>query len=71
MLSAPVSDSWEGPNRRGATDDAIFGNRVFDSNVRSKPIFDLRRMGVGKLFFGNRRDTAPHWSAWSREGQVC
>jgi hypothetical protein len=37
MPSAPVSDSWEGPKRRGATGDAIFGNNIFDLNVRSTP----------------------------------
>jgi len=29
MLSAPVSDSWEGPKRRGATGDAILGRKFF------------------------------------------
>ena len=37
MPSAPVSDYWEGPKRRGATGDAIFGNNIFDLNVRSTP----------------------------------
>jgi len=71
MPSAPVSDSWEGPKRRDATGDAIFGNRFFDSNARRTPLFDLGIRGVRKLFFGNRRDTAPRWSAWSLEAQAC
>ena len=71
MPSAPVSDSWEGPKRRDATGDAIFGNRFFDSHVRTPPIFDLGGRGVRKLFFGNRRDTVPRWSEWSLEAQAC
>jgi hypothetical protein len=51
MPSAPVSDSWEGPKRRDATGDAIFGNRFFDSNARPTPLFDLGGRGVRKLFF--------------------
>ena len=51
MLSAPISDSWAGPGRRGATGDAIFGNRFFDSNARPYPLFDLLRMGGPKTFF--------------------
>ena len=51
MLSAPISDSWAGPERRGATGDAIFGNRFFDSNARPYPLFDLGGRGVRKLFF--------------------
>ena len=51
MPSAPVSDSWEGPKRRDATGDAIFGNRVFDSNARPYPPFRPSRKGGPKTFF--------------------
>jgi len=72
MLSAPISDSWEGPERRGATGDAIFGNRFFDSNARPVPPFStLEEGGSENFFFGNRRDTAPRWSGWSLEAQAC
>jgi len=50
MPSAPVSDSWEGPKRRDATGDAIFGNRFFDSHVRT-PHFRPWRKGGPKSFF--------------------
>ena len=71
MLSAPISVSWDCPKRQGAIRDAIFGNRFFDSHVRTPPIFDLGGRGVRKLFFGNRRDTVPRWSEWSLEAQAC
>ena len=50
MLSAPVSDSWEGPERRGATGEAIFGNSFFRTHVRTPPLFDLGGRGVRQLF---------------------
>ena len=72
MLSAPISDSWECPKRQGAIRDAIFGNRFFDSNARPYPPFRPRSKGGSEnFFFGNRRDTAPRWSAWSLEAQAC
>ena len=73
MPSAPVSDSWEGPKRRDATGDAIFGNRFFDSNARPyrTPFSTLEEGGSENFFFGNRRDTAPRWSGWSLEAQAC
>ncbi len=74
MLSAPISDSWECPKRQGAIRDAIFGNRFFDSNARPyppPPFSTSEQGGVRKLFVGNRRDTAPRWSAWSLEAQAC
>ena len=48
MPSAPVSDSWEGPKRRDATGDAIFGNRFFDSHVRTPPFSTLEEGGSEK-----------------------
>ena len=71
MLSAPVSDSWEGPERRGATGEAIFGNSFFRTHVRTPPFSTLEEGGSENFFFGNRRDTAPRWSAWSLEAQAC
>jgi len=71
MPSAPVSDSWEGPKRRDATGDAIFGNRFFDSHVRTPPFSTLEEGGSENFFFGNRRDTVPRWSEWSLEAQAC
>ena len=51
MPSAPVSDSWEGPKRRDATGDAIFGNKFFDSNAPPYPHFRPWRKGGPKTFF--------------------
>ena len=71
MPSAPVSDSWEGPKRRDATGDAIFGNKFFDSNAPPYPPFStLEEKGGPKKKFGNRRDTVPRWSEWSLEAQA-
>jgi hypothetical protein len=50
MPSAPVSDSWEGPKRRDATGDAIFGNRFFDSHVRTPPFSTLEEGGSENFF---------------------
>ena len=55
MLSAPVSDSWEGPKRQGATGDAIFGNKFFPLYPHA-PLFDLGRRRGPKTFVGNRFD---------------
>ena len=57
MLSAPVSDSWEGPKRQGATGDAIFGNNFFPSYPLTPPFSTLHEGGVRKLFSGNRFDS--------------
>ena len=51
MPSAPVSDSWEGPKRRDATGDAIFGNKFFDSNSRPYPPFSTLEEGGSEFFF--------------------
>ena len=63
MLSAPVSDSWEGPKRRGAPREAIFGNRVFDSNHVSTP-FRPSEDGGSENFFSEiaatLHRTGPH-----------
>ena len=48
MPSAPVSDSWEGPKRRDATGDAIFGSKFFDSNAPPYPPFRPWRKGGPK-----------------------
>ena len=45
MPSAPVSDSWEGPKRRDATGDAIFGSKFFDSNAPPVPPFSTLEEG--------------------------
>ena len=52
MLSAPVFDSWEGPNRQCAIGDAIFGKKFFAaySHNPEGPFFVLEK-GVRKLFF--------------------
>ena len=50
MPSAPVSDSWEGPKRRDATGDAIFGNRDFDSNARPYPFSTFGEGGSENFF---------------------
>ena len=50
MLSAPVSDSWEGPKRRGTTGEEIFGNRVFDSTAHSPPFRPSEDGGSGNFF---------------------
>jgi hypothetical protein len=50
MLSAPVFDSWEGPNRQCAIGDAIFGKKF--SRVRSyPPLFRPFGEGGPKTFF--------------------
>jgi hypothetical protein len=71
MLSAPVSDSWEGLERRGAIGDAIFGKKFFPAYAHPPPLSTLRERGRRKLFFGNRLDTSPRWSAVSLEAQAC
>ena len=50
MLSAPVSDSSEGPERRGATGEAIFGNSFFSNARPYPPLFDLGARGGPKTF---------------------
>ena len=64
MLSAPVFDSWEGPNRQCAIGDAIFGKSF--SRVRSYPLpfFDLLEKGV-RIFFSETASTLRH------AGQQC
>ena len=57
MLSAPGADFWEGPKRRGATGDAVFGNKYFPAYAHTPPRFDLGRRRGRKLFFGNRLDS--------------
>jgi hypothetical protein len=57
MPSAPVSDSWEGPKRRDATCDAIFGNRFFDSNARPYPPFSTLEEGGSENFFSETAAT--------------
>ena len=72
MLSAPVFDSWEGPNRQCAIGDAIFRKKFFPRTlIRTLPFFDLLEKRVRKLFFGNRLDTAPRWSTVSLEAKAC
>jgi hypothetical protein len=73
MLSAPVSDSWEGLERRGAIGDAIFGKKFFPAYAHPPPppLSTLRERGRRKLFFGNRLDTLPRWSPVSMEAQAC
>jgi hypothetical protein len=70
MLSAPVFDSWEGPNRQCAIGDAIFGKKFFPRTLIPSP-FSLLEKGARKLFFGNRLDTAPRWSTVSLEAKAC
>ena len=41
------------------------------THVRTPPFSTSEQGGVRKLFVGNRRDTAPRWSAWSLEAQAC
>ena len=57
MLSAPGADFWEGPKRRGATGDAVFGNKYFPAYAHTPPDSTLDEGGVEKLFFGNRLDS--------------
>ena len=51
MLSAPVSDSWEGLKRRGAIGDAIFGYQFFPSICPAPPFSTWTKGEVRKLFF--------------------
>ena len=50
MLSAPVVDSWEGPNRQCAIGDAIFGKKFFPHTLTPSP-FSLLEKGARNLFF--------------------
>jgi len=50
MQSAPVSDSLEGPKRRNATGDAIFGDRFFPSICPAPPFRPWTQAGP-KTFF--------------------
>ena len=64
MLSAPVFDSWEGPNRQCAIGDAIFGKKFFAAYAHNPPLF---RFGEGgpKTFFSETASTLRH------AGQQC
>jgi hypothetical protein len=69
MQSAPVSDSLEGPKRRYATGDAIFGDRFFPS-IRPAPPFRPWTLAGPKTFFSETastpRRTDPH-CLWRRK----
>ena len=71
MHSAPVSDSWEGPKRRGATGYAILGSKFFPTYSQTPSFSTIRGGGVRKLFFGNRLGTAQRCSAPSLKVQAC
>ena len=50
MLSAPGADFWEGPKRRGATGDAIFGNKYFPAHAHTPPIRPWTKEGSKTVF---------------------
>ena len=70
MPSAPVFDSWEGPNRQCAIGDAIFGKKFFPRTLIPSPFRPFGEEGPKKKF-GNRLDTAPRWSTVSLEAKAC
>ena len=51
MLSAPVFDSWEGPNRQCAIGDAIFRKKFFPRTLIPSPFSTSFREGGPKTFF--------------------
>ena len=50
MLSAPGADFWEGPKRRGAPGDAIFGNKYFAAHAHTPPIRPWTKEGSKTVF---------------------
>jgi hypothetical protein len=69
MLSAPVSDSWEGLERRGAIGDAIFGKKFFPAYAHPPP---FRHFGRGDVenFFSETASTlrrGGHQCLWRRK----
>ena len=68
MHSAPVSDSWEGPKRRGATGDAILGSKFFPTYSQT-PSFSTIAGGGSENFFSETAATlhraGPH-GLWRR-----
>ena len=50
MLSAPGADFWEGPKRRGAPGDAIFGNKYFPAHAHTPPIRPWTKEGSKTVF---------------------
>ena len=68
MLSAPVSDSWEGLERRGAIGDAIFGKKFFPRTLIPSP-FSLLEKGA-ENFFSETASTlrrGGHQCLWRRK----
>jgi hypothetical protein len=63
MHSAPVSDSWDGPKRRGATGYAILGSKFFPTYSQT-PSFSTIGGGGSENFFSETasalRNAAPH-----------
>ena len=71
MLSAPGADFWEGPKRRGATGDAIFGNKFFPSYVHMPPNSTLDERGVENCFSETASTAVPRCCTLSLEAQAC
>ena len=64
MLSAPVVDSWERPNRQCAIGDAIFGKKFFPRTLIPSSPFSLLEKGA-ENFFSETASTLRH------AGQQC
>ncbi len=69
MLSAPVVDSWEGPNRQCAIGDAIFRKKFFPRTLIPSPFSIFWRRG-SENFFSETASTlcrGGHQCLWRRK----
>ena len=71
MLSAPGADFWEGTKRRGATGDAVFGNKYFPAYAHTPPDSTLDEGGVENCFSETASTAAPRCSTLSLEARAC
>ena len=71
MHSAPVSDSWDGPKRRGATGDAILGSKFFPTYSQTPSFSNIGGGGSENFFSETASTAAPRCSTLSLEARAC